>query len=79
MKMLDAKDIVKKPEVIDEIKGNYEIISDSTQTGTLNNMNQAINLMSQKGWRCVGMPIAAQAGSLTGYRIVAFALMERKE
>ena len=76
--MLIAKDVVNKPEILDKIKDTYEIINDSTNTGTLNNLNKALNIMAKKGWKCVGISTVAQPGSLTGYKIEAYAVMEKQ-
>ena len=49
--MLKASDIIKDPEIIDKIEGRYQIIKDISPT----NLNQAINIMARKGWKCVNI------------------------
>ncbi|GAH33172.1 unnamed protein product, partial [marine sediment metagenome] len=47
-------------------------------TDTLNDLNEALNIMAKKGWKCIGISTVAQPGSLlTGYTTLAHALMEK--
>lgn len=65
-----AKEIIKHPEILDEIEGRYLIVLDVSISGRLDNLEEAINIMAEKGWRCVGFTGGGQGGQQQ-------ALMER--
>jgi len=74
----DAKEIVNKPEIVDEIEGDYLIITDtSLKSASFNNLNKAINILSKKGWKCVNITSALMPGGFTGVRADCYVLMER--
>jgi len=55
-KSIWADDIVRSPEKVEEIKSKYCVLCDRTVTGgKFDNMNRAINIMAEKGWRCISM------------------------
>jgi len=64
-KALEAKDIVKDPDLIDRIPDRYVIIRDDIHFDTL---NKSINMMAKKGWQCV---------SFTTMNTKGYMLMER--
>ena len=54
--MLKASDILDEPEIIDDIEGKYQIIHDESNTGfKFDNLNNAVCLMAEKGWRCLSI------------------------
>jgi hypothetical protein len=73
--------LVDNPEKIDEIQGKYLILHDIGfgPTMTFNNMNKAINLMAEKGWRCINISVVSGGSrGLVPYPTYdMYALMER--
>jgi hypothetical protein len=68
--------LLKGEEKIDEIEGKYVIIYDqSMASSTHDNLNKAINLMADKGWRCVDICVVFNAKG--GGAQYMYALMER--
>lgn len=59
-----------------DIKAKYVIIKDMSNTGGVDKLIKAINIMAEGGWRCVNMTTAT--GSGIGPAIIhTYALMER--
>lgn len=70
--MLFAPNIVSNPEIISEIDGKYQIIYDQSITDfKFDNLNEAICMMSEKGWRCVNITVFYDK-----FRVM-YALMEK--
>jgi hypothetical protein len=65
---INARDIVKNPDIISLIPGKYVIISDRSDFG---NLTRAINIMAKANWKCINMSTMS-AGIYMGY-----ILMER--
>ena len=77
-KMIFAPDIIKKPEVIDKIETKYQIIYDQALTNVkFDKLNQAINIMAQKGWKCVNITSMNMPGVFKGAATILYALMEK--
>ncbi len=78
-KMIHAPKLLKNQEDIPKITKKYVILFDENRYGfTWNNMIQAINLMSEWGWRCIN--ISTSPGSqaiITGRGFYHYALMEK--
>ena len=53
--MLGAKEIANNPSKIDEVQTRAQIILDTTTDITFDNMNKAVGLMVEKGWKPVAM------------------------
>jgi hypothetical protein len=65
---INARDIVRNPDIISLIPGKYVIISDRSDFG---NLTKAINIMAKANWKCINMSTMS-AGIYMGY-----ILMER--
>ncbi|MGD0954794.1 MAG: hypothetical protein ABR985_20820 [Methanotrichaceae archaeon] len=55
---INAKDIVKNPDIISLIPGKYVIISDRSDFG---NLTKAINIMAKANWKCIARWITINA------------------
>lgn len=76
--MISAPVIVGNPEVIDKIENKYQIIFDQALTyPKFDNLNQAINIMAQKGWKCVNITSLNVAAGFKGTATFLYALMEK--
>jgi len=79
-KMIFAPDIIKNPQIIDKIENKYQIIYDqSIAHAKFDNLNHAINVMAQKGWKCVNITTMNIAGGFKGVATFLYALMEKQE
>jgi len=75
---LEAIQIVDNPQI--EVEGRYLIIGDTTiLKQTFQNLNKAINIMAERGWKCINLTSVMLAGGFTGVRISCYALMERED
>ena len=66
--MMYATNIVKQPAVIESYTGKYVLVADSSSGSTYHNLNKAICIMAENGWRAV---------NLTGKDRDLYVLMER--
>ena len=76
---LRATTIVFNPSIVEEIKNRYQIICDQALFGVkFNNLNKAINIMAEKGWRCIGITSFNAAGqAIFPQQLYIYALMEK--
>lgn len=76
--MILATKIVAHPDVVDGIKGKYQIIYDQALVGLkFDNLNIAINIMAEKGWHCINISGFNAAGSILSQAFYMYALMEK--
>ena len=77
--MLWATKIVSDPNIVEEIKTKYQIICDQALVGLkFDNLNKAINVMAEKGWRCIGITSFNAAGqAIFSQAFYIYALMEK--
>jgi hypothetical protein len=76
--MILASQIISNPAIIEEIQSRYLIIYDQTLVGVrFDNLNRAINVMAEKGWRCVSITSFNAAGQMLSQAFYMYALMER--
>ncbi len=76
--MVLAASILSNPLMIDAIQGKYTIVYDQALASLkFDNLNMAINIMAEKGWRCVGITSYNMAGQIFSQAIYMYALMER--
>lgn len=54
-KIVEASELIKSPQEIDEIKGAYALLREQMNFKTQNNLIRAINLMATHGWKCISM------------------------
>ena len=77
-KMIFAPDIIRNPEIIDKIENKYQIIYDQALTSPkFDKLNQAINIMVEKGWKCVNITAMNLPGVFKGAATILYALMEK--
>jgi len=70
-RFLRAADIVENPEIVEKIRGMYQMIGDLSMKGMFHNLDRAIKIMAENGWRASGITVASGAPD------VAMVLMER--
>lgn len=58
--MILASKIVGNPSLVDSIGDKYAIIYDTAIGYKFDNLNKAINILAQKGWRCVSIAFLPQ-------------------
>ena len=76
--MILASQIISNPTIIGEIQSKYLIIYDqSLVVMTFDHLNRAINVMAEKGWRCVSITSFNAAGRPLSTMSYMYALMER--
>ena len=76
--MIFAPDIVKNPQIVDKIESRYQIIYDQSLTKPrLDNINEAINIMAEKGWKCINILPMNMPAVFKGAAIIIYALMEK--
>ena len=77
--MILASNILSDSSPLAEIKDKYLVIYDQALTGLkFDNLNRAINVMAEKGWRCVsGTSFNAAGQAIFGQAIYMYALMEK--
>ena len=77
--MILAPEIVRNPEIIDEIRGKYQILYDQTLANfQFDNLNKAICIMAEKGWKCVSITtFNFAAGGIISTANYMYALMEK--
>jgi hypothetical protein len=77
-KMILASKIVSNPEIVDEIIGKYQIIYDQALARfKFDNLNKAICIMAEKGWRCVNITSFNLSGGPFSTATHMYALMEK--
>jgi len=77
--MIRAHQIVSDPSIIDNLP-KYQIIYDQTLVSTASeNMNRAINIMAEKGWRCINFVVVSAPARAFGTESYMYALMERQD
>jgi len=77
--MILASSVIKKPEIVDEIKGKYQILYDQSLANIkFNNMNKAICIMAEKDWKCISITTFNLVGGIISNAIYMYALMEKQ-
>jgi len=77
--MILASEVIRKPEIVDEIKGKYQILYDQALTKfKFDNMNKAICIMAEKGWKCISISTYNLAGGILSSAVYMYALMEKQ-
>ncbi len=54
-KMLGAAAIVKDPSILDQIQGCYQTVLDFSTGVQQNNLDKALKIMADKGWKAISM------------------------
>jgi len=77
--MISASAILSDSSIFKDVKDRYLVIYDPASKGLkFNNLNKAINVMAEKGWKCVSITnynTTGEAGSAQGIHM--YALMEK--
>jgi len=66
-KMLTAAEIVGKPAVLDSIQWKMQLVRDLSNSGRLDNLNRAIVLMAEKGWKPFTMAVSESSRFVSAY------------
>jgi hypothetical protein len=75
--MLIASNILANPSLIDALSQKYVVVFDQALAGLkFDNLNRAINVMAEKGWRCVSLTSFNAAGQIFSSAFYMYALME---
>ena len=70
---LAVSDVLVNPEKIDKVKDRYVVLFDEVPEGKdFHDMDNAIKLMTEKGWRCVDMVLLKSSTY-----VLVHALMEK--
>jgi hypothetical protein len=71
-----AKEIVDKPDLLENYKGQYVIIMDQSLTyPKFDKLNLAICILAKKGWKAVNITVAPSAVGMAA--TMAYILMEK--
>ena len=72
-----ATKILQNPDLIKDISEKYVILFDQSMgvSPKFNNLNKAINLMAEKGWRCVNVSALQSTAGMTA--AMMYALTEK--
>jgi hypothetical protein len=75
---IEAFKIVYEPTIVDQINGKYTMLFDFSLVGDkFDNLIKAINVMADKGWKCVNTTSFNQAGTIFSTKNLMYALMEK--
>jgi len=75
---INVKNLKNNPELLGSIVDRYTILQDNSVVGTCDNLLRAINVMAEKGWRCVNIAVYRDV-ALGIVTVNFYALMEKKE
>jgi hypothetical protein len=76
--MLLATEVLANPSLVDKLIDKYVILFDQALVGLkFHNLNRAINVMAEKGWRCTSITSFNAAGQLFSQAFYMYALMEK--
>jgi hypothetical protein len=76
--MIIAHNIVSNPLLLDSLNDRYVVIFDQTLAEMkFDNLNKAINIMAEKGWKCVNITSFNASGQLLSTAFYMYALMEK--
>ena len=76
--MILASEIVRNPEILDKISGAYQMLYDQALASfKFDNLNKAICIMAQKGWKCLGIASFNLSGGIFSSANYMYALMAR--
>jgi hypothetical protein len=83
-KMLKAADIVKNPQLVDQIRGRYQTIFDATvglKSLSFDNFDRATKIMAEKGWKAISISGNVNpANPLTGGAMLfVYGLLEKTQ
>ena len=63
--LVEAKKIVKNPEIVDNYEGKYLLVWDSSLVGgEYKNFEKAINILADKGWKLIQIEAMSKINAL---------------